>query len=181
LSQIKSEKIKMNKSRYIGVITLLILTATFISSCGYRFPGDPQQHAAMWQGTALKISGKGKKQNPILAQRLKIKLANRLGMSDENSTANKSTTLIINLNPPQRTLILEDEDGRADQYQITITAKPILIGFDKTPSYPTVKGSTTYYELRASATTQTARNSAQTEALQSLSEALVAVITSIKE
>ena len=152
-----------------------------MTSCGYRFPGDPQKHAAMWQGTTLKINGDGKKQYPVLAQKLKVKLANRLGMSDKNSTTNKSTTLIIDLNSPVRTLILEDEDGRADQYQITITAKPTLVGFDKAPSYPTVEGSTTYYELRASATTQTARNSAQTEALQSLSEALIAVITSIKE
>ncbi|MBF0446404.1 MAG: hypothetical protein HQL68_12530 [Magnetococcales bacterium] len=171
----------MNKSRNIGVVTLIILTVTLMSSCGYRFPGDPQQHAAIWQGTTLKISGNGKKSNPVLAQRLKVKLANRLGMSDKNSTTNKSTTLIIDLNTPERSLILEDEEGRADQYQITITAKATLIGFAKSPNYPTVKGSTTYYELRGSATTQTARNSAQTEALQSLSEALVAVITSIKE
>ncbi|MBF0195601.1 MAG: hypothetical protein HQL71_13650 [Magnetococcales bacterium] len=171
----------MNKSRHIRFFTLIIITATFLSSCGYRFPGDPQKHAAMWQGTTLKIEGDGKKHHPVLAQRLKVKLANRLGMSTKNTTDNKNTTLIIKLNPLDRTLILEDEDGRADQYQITMTAKPTLMGFDKSPKYPTVKGSTTYYELRGSATTQTARNSAEIEALQSLSEALVAVITSIKE
>ncbi|MBF0380719.1 MAG: hypothetical protein HQL69_06865 [Magnetococcales bacterium] len=167
--------------RHIWIATLLIATTFFINGCGYRFPGDPQKHAAIWQGTTLKISGEGKKQYPVLAKKLQIKLANRLGMSDKSSDNSKSSTLIIDLNPPDRTLILEDEDGRADQYRITITAKPILKGFTKAPNYPTVKGSTTYYELRASATTQTARISAQTEALQSLSEALVAVITSIKE
>jgi outer membrane lipopolysaccharide assembly protein LptE/RlpB len=170
----------MKKNRYPVIYTLLILVTTFIAGCGgYHFPGDPVERSAIWKGTSLKIDGEGQKKHPILAQILKGKLANRLGISAKNiETSDDGRILHIDLGLPERTLVLEDQSGRADQYQITIQAKPTITGDENNISYPTVRGRTTYYELRASATTQTARNSAQTEALNNLADTLVAVLSS---
>ena len=169
----------MKKSLQNLLFPLLILGTFVTAGCGYRFPGDPVARAAVWKNTSIKIEGAGKKQHPILAQILKEKLTQKLGISQDSSSAtNNSATLHIELKQPERELILEDREGRADQYQITITAKPSISGRQNAPNYPTVSGRTTYYELRASATSQTAKNSAQTEALNSLADALVAVLSS---
>ena len=169
----------MKNRRFLTNILLLLIATVLVGCGGYRFPGDPVERNSVWNGYALKIEGEGQKQHPILAQVLKGKLADRLGISAKNSEiSDDGAVLHIELGLPRRDLVLEDQNGRADQYKITISAKPTITGIDNSTSYPAVRGVTTYYELRASATTQTARNSAQTEALENLADTLVAVLTS---
>jgi outer membrane lipopolysaccharide assembly protein LptE/RlpB len=169
----------MKISRYPCIYSLIILFTALMSGCGYHFPGDTLERSAMWKDTTLKIGGDGNKQLPVMAQVLKGKLADRLGISAKNMTASDEGKILhIDLSLPERILILEDANGRSDQYQITITAKPKLTGRDDVPEYPTVKGQTTYHELRASATAQSAKISAQNEALNNLADALVAVLSS---
>ncbi|MBF0359060.1 MAG: hypothetical protein HQL70_10675 [Magnetococcales bacterium] len=168
----------MKTSRHPAILPLLILAVAVVASCGYHFPGDPGERSAVWQGTTLKIEGAGKKKHPVLAQILKGKLAEKLGISGKNTSNDSTVTLHIDLGIPARSLLLEDSSGRADQYQITITAKPTITGSDKPKNYPTVSGRTTYYELIGSATTKTARKSAETEALGNLADNLAAVLSS---
>lgn len=171
----------MTIHRRISRVIPFFLSVVLLAGCGgYHFPGDPETRTAAWKNTILTIGGDGARQHPVLAQKLKGLLADRLGIPTRTTPPPKDapSTLGIEFSVPERNLTMESSSGRADQYEIILRATPTLQGTDhQAPRhYPTAMGRASYYELRTSATTQMAQVNAQSEALDNLAYNLIAIL-----
>ena len=155
---------------------LLVLLAWLPAACGYHFPGEHLESRKAWRGTVLEVGGEGARNDPRLAHTLRENLIRRLGLDRERSGAADQATLRLNLSATERTLLLEDRSGRADQYRVVIAAQPELIGRQGAPGYPLVQGTASYYEPRSGASVQATRIRAENEALNELTDALSAVL-----
>ncbi len=167
---------KMNENRFFTGLAMVLLLTLLPAGCGYHFPGSRQATRQTWEGTILKVNGRGAVEDPRLAHILREKLIQRLGLSRQTTANPGQTTLHIGLSSIQRSLLLEDRTGRADQYRVTIEAQPHLTGRKAPTKYPLVKGIASYYEPRSGASIQATRNRAENEALNELVDSLSAVL-----
>ncbi|MBF0294159.1 MAG: hypothetical protein HQL96_03140 [Magnetococcales bacterium] len=182
-----------------GLVCLALLGGG-IPGCGYRFPGErgAETSSGRWAQTVLTVEGVKPKsqhrkdseslalfqeaglqrQDAVLTRILDNILTTRMGPFAQATSAKEARRLRVQLDAVTRDLILEDRSGRANQYRITITARPILEENGKTiePGYPLVKGVATYYEPASGTASQAARLRAQTEAMNQLADSLVALL-----
>jgi outer membrane lipopolysaccharide assembly protein LptE/RlpB len=160
----------------LGVILLL-------GACGYRFPGqDPVKTAALpeLENAVVQVEGPGTKERPLLARTLKHKMESRLGLPGRAGSGSGDTAVLrLEMASVARQLKLEDREGRADQYEITIAAQPTLLvdGKEHPTKLPRTKGVSTYYELHEAVPSRTTRYRAEEEAIDDLVDALIAVLT----
>ncbi|MBF0180492.1 MAG: hypothetical protein HQM03_10765 [Magnetococcales bacterium] len=180
-------------------LACLALLGGGISGCGYRFPGErgPEAGSGRWAQTALTVEGVKstphrkdtealtrfqeaglQRQDAVLTRILDNILTTRMGPFAPATSSQEARRLRVQLDAVTRDLILEDRSGRANQYRITITARPILEENGKAvePGYPLVKGVATYYEPASGTASQAARLRAQTEAMNQLADSLVALL-----
>ncbi|NGZ07352.1 MAG: hypothetical protein G8237_13465 [Magnetococcales bacterium] len=162
----------------IGVAGPLLL-----AGCGYQFPAErlaESQTASHWTHTLLNVENSpgGPRMEATLARVLEERLRTRLGPFASTRTSETTQRLTVHLDSVQRELLLEDRSGRANQYRITLTARPVVEqdGKPRSPAYPAIKGVATYYESNSGTATQAARNQAENEALGQLTEALISLL-----
>ncbi|MBF0126015.1 MAG: hypothetical protein HQM02_02285 [Magnetococcales bacterium] len=172
----------MNMRQRGGSVTLWLLVAWMIGGCGYRFPADRNandQHGR-WAQTHLTVEGVKTtlRSDAVLTRILDNILTTRMGPFASSPALKEARRLRVRLDTVNRDLILEDSSGRANQYRMTITAQPMLEMDGKVtePGYPSVKGVATYYEPASGTASQAARIRAETEAMNQLADALVAVL-----
>ncbi|MBF0273205.1 MAG: hypothetical protein HQL98_14235 [Magnetococcales bacterium] len=168
----------MTRAGLSGVLLLLL-----VSGCGYRFPADrmsDNQEHGRWGKTVLTVEGvqKGVRADAVLTRLLDEILVTRMGPFATGRSVTDPRRLRVRLNAITRDLILEDSSGRANQYRVTITARPELEvdGKPQKPGYPLVKGMATYYEPSSGTASRAARMRAETEAMNQLADSLVAVL-----
>lgn len=163
----------------------ITLSAWILTACGYHFPGDRAQTHTMWRGTPLVIVGEGALHNPQHTFLLHDRLQTRLGLSAHvpstaptRQPAPAQARLTIVLEPVRHTQVTEDRFGRTDRYQVTIQAQPVVEGKPGALLYPTVKATSLYYEPRISTSALEVRKRAESEALDRLTDSLVAILSS---
>ena len=162
-----------------SLLCLTLLTG-LLAGCGYHFPGSRVQVDDSLKNSTLKITGKGATASPQLTFLLRDTLRTRLGLTGEktkNGKKKQTTVLRIVLEPMKHTLVAEDRSGRANQYRVTVRAKPIVVGLQNGPTYASVQGVASYYEPIISTSVQATRNRAEEEALEQLAATLVAVLS----
>ncbi|MBF0418268.1 MAG: hypothetical protein HQL86_08475 [Magnetococcales bacterium] len=169
-------------------LSAALLTLALLAGCGYRFPGDVvTSEQGRWTQTVLivedvtQIKDKLKvksRSDAVLTRILHENLNTRMGPFATVSSAEVSKRLRVQLEAVNRDLVLEDSSGRANQYRVQITAHPILEmdGKPLVPGYPAVKGSATYHEPSSGTASHAARIRAETEAMNQLADALVALL-----
>lgn len=170
-------------NRQIGqLLFLLVIFFQVTTGCGYRFPADRLTTAehGRWNATVLTVEGvkTGLRSDAVLTRILNENLTVRMGPFAPGRSIDDPRRLRVRLEAVTRDLILEDSSGRANQYRVTITAQPILEleGKVQVPGYPFVKGVATYYEPSSGTASRAARIRAETEAMNQLADALVAVL-----
>ncbi|MBF0163324.1 MAG: hypothetical protein HQL97_13055 [Magnetococcales bacterium] len=173
-------------------LTAALLALSLLAGCGYRFPGERLSSAepGRWTKTVLvvedvsqlkerdKIKVKSRA-DAVLTRILHENLSTRMGpFASGSSSAEGSKRLRVQLEAVNRDLVLEDSSGRANQYRVMFTAHPILEvdGKPQEPGYPAVKGAATYYEPSSGTASHAARMRAETEAMNQLADALVALL-----
>lgn len=154
----------------------LVLLAWLPAACGYHFPGSQVQTNAQWKNSTLQIIGQGAEQNPQLAYLLRDRLQTRLGLHGPAPGQTDGVVLKIILQPMQRTLVTEDRTGRANLFRLTLQAKPVAEGSTGLPTYPTVHGTSTYYEPFVSTSVQATQQRAEKETMEQLADTLVALL-----
>ncbi len=164
------------------LLSIGLLLASVITGCGYRFPAErstTSEHGR-WTQTVLTVEGvkTGLRSDAVLTRILNQNLTTRMGPFAPSHSSKDPKRLKVRLDAVNRDLILEDSTGRANQYRVTITAQPTLEinGKAQTPNYPTVKGVATYYEPTSGTASRAARIRAETEAMNQLADALVAIL-----
>lgn len=155
----------------------LFLAALILQSCGYHFPGNAHltlPHGA--RGATVVTHGDGALQRPVLAQQLTERLTRRLSIQKSDSD---EVELRIHMSAPEHLVLTEDTTGLAQQYRITLTAKPSfhMSGETVPPHYTQVRGTATYYEVSAASVSQTLLRQKESEALEQLLEALTSVLS----
>ncbi|OSM00139.1 LPS assembly lipoprotein LptE [Magnetofaba australis] len=158
---------------------LVLLTLPLAGCFGYHFPGSPSARLPEdLQGAVARIAGPGATAHPRLARQLQERIINRLGLPWSRSDGN-NLILTIHMEPLQRDLRLENQAGRADHYRVTASAHAALAQPGAAPSktWPSVRGSATYYELNVATANQVAREQAENEAMDQLADALVAMLS----
>lgn len=137
------------------------------------------QNHAFWKNATLEIVTQGEDKNKGPTFLLHDRLQTRLGLSRQKQPANpqdKRTVLKILLEPIVHALVAEDRSGRADQHRVTIRARPVIEGIKDAPTYPVIKSSSTYYEPRISTSVEATRKRAEAEALERLTDTLIAML-----
>ncbi|MBF0463002.1 MAG: hypothetical protein HQL87_16655 [Magnetococcales bacterium] len=160
------------------LVLILVLLAWLPAACGYRFPGDMAETDGRWQHATVQITGKGATDKPQLAFALRDRLQARLGFNGPVGGQEKRVVLKIILEPVQRSLLTVDSAGLANLFQITIHAKPMVEGDKSLPTYPAVHGTATYYEPVISTSVQATQRRAETEAMEQLTDTLIALLSS---
>ncbi|MBF0622030.1 MAG: hypothetical protein HQL54_08895 [Magnetococcales bacterium] len=164
-----------------GILLIFALLMTLFSACGYRFPGDEHTKTLIpeMQDAVIHVEGVGAKEHPVLGRLLLVKLKDRLNLRRSRASIAKPPHLHVSLQRPERVLSLEDREGRADQYQVTLTANAVLkFPDDRKPMvFSEVQAQTSYYELREATFTQASREQARMEALEELAGSLEAILT----
>ncbi|MBF0191040.1 MAG: hypothetical protein HQL99_07800 [Magnetococcales bacterium] len=159
-----------------------LLMVWLLSGCGYRFPAERMnnQEHGRWEQTVLTVEGvhNGVRADAVLTRMLDEILVTRMGPFATARSATDPRRLRVRLDAVNRDLILEDSSGRANQYRVTITARPELEvdGKPRKPGYPLVKGVATYYEPSSGTASRAARMRAETEAMHQLADSLVALL-----
>lgn len=176
-------KIAHNHHVWPCFVLLAGLLSGLLAGCGYYFPGGHTQAKDTWKNCVLRITGEGTDTNSQLKFLLRDRLQTRLGLSGQEpqvgeSSQDKVVILKIELEPVVHSLVAEDRYGRADQYRITVRARPIVEGRQGAPTYPVVLASATYYEPYVSTSVQATRKRAEAEALERLADSLVAILSS---
>ncbi|MBF0370183.1 MAG: hypothetical protein HQL52_12070 [Magnetococcales bacterium] len=161
-------------SRPVLFFATLLLVAT-LSACGYRFPGE----APVSGISGVQVGGAGSDSAPLLARQLKRKLERRLRLSATQPGDTEGAILHLNLEMPDQSVIVQEQSGRADQYRVTLRAQPRLASEKKSGKnhFPVVSGTATFYDLSAGTTSRAAQIQAQSEALDQLADAVVAVVS----
>ncbi|WP_420906543.1 hypothetical protein [Candidatus Magnetaquiglobus chichijimensis] len=173
-------------------LTAALLALSLLAGCGYRFPGErlANTEQGRWTRTVLVVEdvspAKDKEKlkvksrsDAVLTRILHENLTTRMGpFAAGSSSAEGSKRLRVQLDAVSRDLVLEDSSGRANQYRVMITAHPVLEvdGKPSEPGYPSVKGVATYYEPSSGTASHAARMRAETEAMNQLADALVALL-----
>ncbi|MBF0213726.1 MAG: hypothetical protein HQM00_09215 [Magnetococcales bacterium] len=164
-------------TRFLGGLMVLLSLA----GCGYRFPAERVAvHQGHWNKTVLTVEGVpgGVRGDAVLTRMLDEILVTRMGPFAPARSAEDPRRLRVQMEAVNRDLILEDSAGRANQYRVTITARPVLelSGKAQEPAYPLVKGMATYYEPSSGTASRASRLRAETEAMDQLADALIALL-----